>query len=398
MRRLLLGLVGVGTTACTAILGSFEVSDSVVAPVDGATIDGATPTGDASVDAPVVCESGTACGSTCVPDLKTAEKHCGACGHDCGGGSCIDGSCQIANLYEDQSRTVGTFSVAPTEIFFGVDDKLLACANTGCKGLPPRQVSQTQYGFSVAASRITDTVHFESAPVQNTERPAMYGCPLAGCPGVISFWQQDGLNGFGGPPIVAGMRVYANSGGNGLVTTTCAAGDCAKPGHLLGLKSTHGVAFDDNNVYFIDATTRGGAISKCGNLDASPCVPTVVVSGDASAIEDLVLFGNRLWWLLKGRDGYNEGKIVSCDLATNCTVGSPAAIVNGLNSPTQLAVDASGFYWLNGAGVIEKCLPGNCVGGPKPYISGPLADVHNFVLTDTAFYWADTHAFHKLAK
>lgn len=400
MRRFIFASFVIGSTACTGILGSFDVTDAVPTSPESSLSDTATssggPTTDGAVDAPLVCEAGLACGGSCV-DPNIEPKHCGRCGHDCGGGQCAAGVCQSTKVYEDLTVALGSFSVGATEVFFGSNDKLLACNANGCKGAPPRQAGQTQYGFRMAASRITDTLLFESAPVQNTERPAMGGCPLTGCPAVLDFWVGDGLNGFVDGPVVQGNQVYIVGGGVGLRWTTCTAGACVEPAHDLGIKSMHGLSFDTTNVYFVDAASRGGAISKCAHTD-NPCVPTPLVSGDASGVERVLVFENELLWIIKGRDDFSEGKIVSCNLPGGCVGSTPTPIANGLDSPVELAVDATGLYWINHAGVIQHCLPNGCPGGPQAFVAGPITTAHNLVLTDDAVYWGDAHAINKLAK
>ncbi|CAN5925775.1 hypothetical protein BH11MYX4_BH11MYX4_39920 [soil metagenome] len=399
---LLLGSVA-SLCACTALLGSFDVAADGVGPEAGTdsspSSDGPTPGVDAA-DAlpPVECKSPeVACGPVCA-NLMTAGDHCGKCTRSCGGGSCTQGVCGPAEIVKLTTSKINTMDVGAASVFFSIDDKLVSCPKEGCGGAPPKQLGQTMWGFGSVTAMNNGTVVFESAPVQNTTRPAMYGCPLAGCPAVLTSWIADGLNGFESRIRVQGGDVFVNSGGFGLAWTTCNAGACTSPGKTLGLKGTHGFVPAGPNVYFVDSTARGGAIAKCVQSETA-CMPTVVVPGDQTDVESLAFDNGTLYWIKKGRDGFTEGKLFGCSLASDCTVaGNVKLVVNGLDSPTDLMVDASGYYWITAAKKLQRCLPGNCPGGAQDLVPVALDAPHSLTHDLSFVYWAETFKITRLAK
>jgi len=391
----------VALSACTALLGSYEVGAGGGAPGDetgtggdgGTTTDGATPGADGAADAPIVCNAPeVACGPVCA-NLQTSVDHCGKCDRSCGGGTCTAGKCSTTMVVDLVGSKVTSMDVGANDVVFSFDDKLASCPKDGCKGAAPRQLGQTQYGFNNVVVLNNGTVVFESAPVQSTQRPAIYGCPLSGCPGVLTAWASDGLNGFEPRLRASGGDVFANGGGIGLVWTSCTAGTCTSPAKNFGpLKGTQTMTPTLTAVYF----AYGGNISRCLKTETT-CTPTVIVPGESP--ESMVADGGSLYWIRKGRDGFNEGKLMQCVLSTDCTVAANVkTIANGLDSPAELAVDASGAYWLTAGSRLQRCLPGNCPGGAQDFVPGALDTPHHLVATPNFLYWVEVTKIFRVAK
>lgn len=416
LRRLSLGIfigsasVVVLAAGCTGILGSFEVGPGGTADDGSTTTDGTTGTdgpsgndggGDGSVDAPPTCTAPeVACGNECA-NLKTSAKHCNACGRSCGGGTCTNGVCSPGVVVPGTTNDIQSFDVATGAVIFSTDDRLLSCPkDTGCTAtITPKQLGQTQYGFrTVTWQNSTNSILFESAPVQSTQRPAMYGCPPAGCPGVLDSWIGDGLGGFESRIRLANNEVYVSGGNTGLAWSTCSVGTCASPAHTLGLKGTHGFVAGGNQVYFVDSAARGGTIARCSKNDTA-CVPTTIVPGDHSSVEALELYQNTLYWIQKGRDGFNEGKIYACTLTLDCSViANQKVLVNGLDSPTELLVDAGGLTWITAGAKLQRCDNTACTGGAKDVLPAAIPGVHNIVTNAGFLYWAEPKRILRLAR
>ncbi len=158
-------------------------------------------------------------------------------------------------------------------------------------------------------------------------------------------------------------------------------------------KGTHGHAGTAALVYFIDATTRGSTIARCAVGDTA-CTPISVVPGDQSTVEGLALSGGKLFWLFPGRVGFIEGKLMSCDLPA-CTNVAPQA--TGLDSPSTLAVDANGAYWLTAGNKIQHCPANGCVGGQQDVIGG-LDTPHDLLTDGTFVYWAERTKISRVAE
>lgn len=344
------------------------------------------------------------CAGACV-DIGVSTTHCGRCDHDCGSGTCSVGVCQAMTLYT-ASLPVTAVAVSNTEAYFATNDdvnyvaKLLACPKEGC-ALTPRQVATMKWDIGPIAwvkdgGSTSGTVVFESAPTQSTVRPAFYPCPDSGCPATPSSVTSDGLGSFENKFVVVGSNVYYSSDHLQLNALTCNAGSCTN-GTTLGVGKFRPFTSNGTTTYFIDsydtANGHNGYILGCDLSQTPPCVPATVLASNVSSAMDLQIVDNALFWLLPGRDGFNEGKIASC-LLPGCTTVSD--IAKGLNSPTEMLADSNGVYVIDAAGKIQRCTSTTCSGGIQDWTSGTaprhLASDANFV------YWADGAVVRRIAK
>jgi hypothetical protein len=398
---------------CTALLGSFEVQAEGATDPSGGGGDGGAPGSeaggggaDSSVDAAIVCSTPgeQACGNVCAP-LATSGDHCGACGHSCGGGVCEAGRCKPFELYKG-ATPVGPLAVSDAQILFSpsrqtVDpatdqNKLVGCPKTGC-ALAPQQIAVMSYPIDAVAVPAKGNVVFLSAPTQNTQRPNLYSCSVVGCPAPPPSFVADGLNGISSRLQLVGDRVLYDLGGSGLSFSTClpGAGGCSGPTKLgtTTTRNTSAFSADAQHVCFVDALSRGGALSRCSTGDTA-CVPTVLEAGDHTDVTGTAIAAGKLFWTRPGRDGFNEGKLWVCDLPA-CATPKPLAL--GLNSPSDLMVDVSGAYWLTAAGQIQRCAPNGCLGGAQT-LTETLVSPHSLVADEAFLYWAEKTTISRLAK
>jgi hypothetical protein len=287
------------------------------------------------------------------------------------------------------------------DVFFESNEdpsfKLLACPKTSCKSAP-RQVTIMPFSIDAIDTPAPGTIAYLSAPQNSsgTERPAVFSCPTTGCPSPPVSFVGDGLNGLEPRLRSAGGTIYGVTGGTGLFWSACANGSCATPATFFtGTKGIHGFipAPLFNAVYFIDSSVRGSTIATC-TIGVTPCTPASVIAGDASLVEALVVFNGKLWWLIPGRDGFMEGKLVSCDLPA-CGTVTPTA--GALDSPKNLIVDASGAWWLTAGGKLQHCLPNGCTGGQQDVVPN-LDTPHDLLADDTFVYWGEKTKITRIAK
>ncbi len=172
MRRVLLGLFAVALMACSAILGLQEptVDNTIEAGGDGGG-------------------EGSACG-----DTSTSPQNCGACGHDCGGGTCAAGVCQPVLIVQNSSL------IAPYDMVVG-DDGYLYFTNysdmTGAKsaarvdktttnGTTPQILIDWTAKDGNPAQIAVSGGNFYFAVNSNFGDPYWHGgvvkCPVDGCP------------------------------------------------------------------------------------------------------------------------------------------------------------------------------------------------------------------------
>ncbi len=361
--------------------------------------------GSGSGGAPLTCTGSlTLCSAACV-NIATSGENCGKCGHSCGGSECKLGVCQPAAV-NVQTTPVDAVAVGASEIYFSTPassdgitpPKLFACPKTGCT-LAPRQIGSSAY-YIKPLILVNDTLVFESAPQQTTERPAMYACPTTGCPGTLASFVGDGLNGFAGPLFSVGTHAFYNGGGVGLGWTTCTAGTCSAGMNLVA-KGVRAVSGDATHLAFIDTSANGYRVASC-DYSGGTCTAAQLIAGDHSTVHATQLYGNKFYFLLPGRDTFYEGKLDSCSLADNCA--SITELARGLDSPTtypsppQLLVDASGSYWFTATTPkLQHCAPDTCTGGATD-LAGPYTTPDSLTADANFVYWVDAGTIWRVAK
>jgi hypothetical protein len=339
--------------------------------------------------------------------LDSNADHCGACGHGCGGGTCTAGRCAAVELYKGTNAVV-SIDVGANDLFLSTsdgaaDNKLLACPKTGCK-TTPRQVASMTYPIHAVQVIGNGTITFISAPQQTTERPAVYACPNAACPAIPTSIAADGLNGFEDRLRAQGDRIFMNAGGSGIQWSQCQpqGASCTTPTSKLGTatRGTSLFAPDVAKTYFIQRALGAAtsAISWCANTDTA-CVPAVLVDNVTSTddITGLVVRGQSLYWAKAGRDGFNEGRIRTCDLGAGTC--APKDVAVGLASPIELAADLAGnVYWITKDPMrIQRCAPNNCPGGPQD-LTPKLDQAHSLTIDADFVYWAEKASVSRIAK
>ena len=137
--------------------------DNVGGTVSGATIVGQTMHFSqafvgAATDAALTCQSTQKlCGAACV-DPQTDGKNCGACGSDCGTGTCEAGACKAAPPTISLTTFNGTTAADATWVAWQDEDggwTHLAAAATGVYHFTP---THTRYGVTVVCAQATATL------------------------------------------------------------------------------------------------------------------------------------------------------------------------------------------------------------------------------------------------
>lgn len=160
-------------------------------------------------------------GAPCSDDLQTDVANCGACGHDCASGGCVDGVCQPFGLDLDQ---FSMYPAGPVMVWQGLVLVPRAGANNGTDAeivsvptnydsttaVSPPQVS----GVDTAGIWGRGDTHVYYAP-QLTNNPAgLIACDST--PSCLTY-SFEGWNHFNGLAQV-GVRLYATIGGDALVS------------------------------------------------------------------------------------------------------------------------------------------------------------------------------------
>lgn len=390
------------------VVASSCVGDEPVTTFDGGSLADASPAEDRSAPTPDASSSAVdtgapdaapactapqvACGSTCV-ELAMSVEHCGACGRSCGGGACVAGACGVA-LVRDNIAEANGFGIDETTLYYGSADKIFSCPIATCATAAPKQlVAMGQYP---AERPYVDSsfMYFQSAPNQTTQRPAIYRCPVAGCPNPAVAIMGDGLNGIGSYRTFA-KSAYANLGGSGVNRVDCGAGACAAPAVVVP-RPVGSFAVDAQRVYFEDTTGGGAGLATCPLVGGCATRTTVTAMRVMGGIE---VVGNLVYYIGPGITQGGHG-VYACPTTGGCA--APTPLTRTAVPLDNLAADAQGIFWTEGD-KLQSCSSVACAGGVKTVTSG-LADVRHvqldpkFVYFETAGTAAGTRAVRRIAR
>lgn len=350
---------------------------------------------------PVTCQDfETACSGSCV-DPTSSKTNCGSCGHDCGGGACVDSVCQPFVVRDALDHPV--FDIDDGNVYFSSGNKLLSCPLGGCAGASPRQIGSVAYDIQKApngALRVGggNVIFVSSSPDQGQDY--LYQCATStGCTTPPAHIGSSGNQAFGDAFVVHGSDVYWTI--NRLLDhASCApSGACTSPEGLYPSVSpiTGVVAADDAGVYFTEKSDSG-IILRCPT-SGSGCAPTPIGTA-AKSVTQLAAQGQKVWILSSGGDGYVDGSIRTCPM--NDPTCSGTLFADRLPFPTEFAVDANAVTWINRDGYggkpeIVTCPIGGCAGGPRT-LAKVEADANGLRSDERYVYWATGARILRVAK
>ena len=350
--RTLLALLvsAAAATACTAILGDFDVGTGA-GNGDGGSNEGGSGDGATGGDGAVPCTADqTACSGSCF-DLKTSATNCGKCGKTCFGGTCSGSVC--APYVVAKSPTTGTVAKLAT------DGTRVVWADTGI-------VAVLQIGAG-GGSAIT------LAPVSSTSGGV--GQELALANGLVAFNYIGGSS----PPAVGIAQVDVADSGIALIPGTLAVSAVSMNPNATHLfyANSHGTMSDLN-----DCTISPG--------DAGPC--TGVGGGrfgNETAADSTYMFFD-----LTGADVFPAQSGLYLD-TVGATIGADNPTIFTTAVAQSLAVDGTWAYWtesLDGGApsVMHRTLesaPGTSLQTPVDVMAAPA------FATDGAnvYYWNGTN-------
>lgn len=268
-----------------------DADGTVDVPADVATD---TP-GDTPVDTPVDTVDDSGCppgtgdcdgnpGNGCETDTTSDAANCGACGHDCDGGTCVASMCQPVHVADPPGTSTGPWNgflaVGPSNVYFSY-----AATPTGGVALAPKDGS--------SCSCIECDVGEPREIV--TDSTSVY-------------WSNPGINELKSAPLGGGTPSTLWSGSVGSA-----------------------VAVDASHVYWWDSSSNTVMMA---DLDGSS--PTTVASGQPN-VHSIAAHSGHVFWT-SGND------VVGIDISG----GSHTTFASGLNSPRTVATDGSHVYWMIG--------------------------------------------------
>ncbi len=354
----------------------------------------------------VSCDSGYGlCSNDCVL-LTTDANNCGTCGHGCGpGATCSGGKCQAVALAANLSAPNGLqgLDVSPDGVYFTASGGVFSCGLTSCPATGPQQIGggfgQT---FAVVVTRglSPNLVAFDGTPAEPGPSDFLYTCPVGGCATTVpsvTAWGGKSQSGLGTITALAGSVYYLTEGTGGSRISRCSGAGISTCTQLTspgGLASdTYNFAVDANNLYYFapsSTTSSYDDLVACSTATtpctvSAPLATAVFLPGKVTAYG-----GNVYWWAGKSAD-----PLLAC-AATGCS-NSPTTIVKPVDGVSELFVDASGVYWINTTGVLNKCPLTGCPGTGPTIITSGISGAKFLKVQGTSAYWLGTSAVYRIA-
>jgi hypothetical protein len=386
------------------------VGDSTITPMGDGGVDASmdvvqqndSPSDVVTMDVSIKCDGGStviACGGTCV-DISSSGSSCGACNHDCGGGTCTGGACQPVVVVD--TLTYPVFDVDGTNVYYNKGDsntgELDSCAlATGCKLAPttigaPGLVYPSNNGGKVLL--LGKNLAFFGELASNPGRARLFACDGAtGCGTAPPTILNAGLQSFDSDLATYGSDVYFTYY-HYLVHATCTAPNTCSANENLaavtGVWPRIGLSADATAVYYVDPTSH--ALVSCPK--SGPCTPATLLASLSSTALNTAAYGGNVYVLDSNMSGYSKGTIVVCPNTGTCT---PSTFVNTQPYPTLITADAQGVYWFDSdAQDIKMCPLTGCKPSTRTLATKQAATVLH---TDASFvYWATATQILRVAK
>lgn len=394
--------------SCRAVLG-FEpltaMDDAATLPADGSTTqDGGEAGGDAA-------EAG------CVTDLTVDPKHCGRCGHDCGGGTCESGKCQPVRLADGLASPEGIV-VDATDVFVAEWDqhrilKLGKTAGGPCAGTPLAPSCVFAAGTAHVWRPTALGIDAQNVYWANTGAGTAHeirSCPRAGCGGQsaakVAQLGDEALGHLFGEDVLPlelvvrdGQVFWPESMGGAIRSAPVGGGPVTtylESGGFMPLA----IAVDDQDIFFTDDTnqhpTRIQSVPRDGSARDGGAAVKIIADTPARPYGIGLSASGDLYWTVPFIAEDGDG-VVQAAPKTGAGSGGGAigAVAASQLDPRALIVDAKNVYWLQtgstkaATGMLVYCPLSGCPNdGPIVLASQQRAPRH-LTQDDQMIYWSN---------
>ncbi|HEY2366067.1 MAG TPA: hypothetical protein VGH87_06775 [Polyangiaceae bacterium] len=338
---------------------------------------------DASVDAPssdaksdvVVVDAG------CTADTQNDKKNCGTCGHDCVGGQCSAGVCQVATLVAGQAA-ISAIAPTQTKLYWSRGATTTQHGGIFSSDLDGQNLAMLYDGnssYCMGLQVTSNATYFDCG--NEIYKCALPSCsqtptPLLAMSGVAAtaldatnqalyfsvgtpYNQQTG--GF-----VASMPLSGTGSYTRLVTA-----DQPSPNSLL---IANGVVYWlDSGTYTNDNITGNGGV-RSAPLGTNQIFADLVNDKTAIDYTGLALSGSTIYYGIGSGNAIHSVATIGGSFSTYTTSTTNEILV--------LIADANALYWADNS-KIEKCALGSCT-TPQTFASGQNPSV---MAQDTASVW-----------
>ena len=342
------------------------------------------------------CSAGQeACAANCV-DIQTNAAHCGACGHDCQGGPCNAGKCQIVTLANTEANvngmvvdatgvtwTMGTAgggvrrcakdgtakvtlqtggpafgpSSSGTDVFWSYATKIWRCTLPSCGT-----------GAVAIATSATYPVATAFDPGEGRVYWANEGTPAsaAGSIGSIKLGASASESSVAGPlpfPTVLlisnGFLYWTNYGTFSNGSAYDNNGRVSRAPLGVGKAEETVVPFDPTHTFEPLALAVSGTTIFWGRDGATPLFAKVgagtpiVFDDRGMGVTAIAADATNVYWAVSSLSG-SDGKILTCPVS-GCPLSGPTILAQNLGLPSVVALDATAIYWgTSGSGLVQK--------------------------------------------
>ena len=368
------GFSGVGTGA------------DVVDRPDGAVLgDGAVLAESGATDAAI--ESGGDAATICVADKASDPLNCGACGHDCMGGTCLAGSCQPISVGAVVEPSAQGLFVDATNVYWtntGPGGQIKKCAIGGCAGAPTALAAGLSSPNAVLAAG--NDVFWTNFGAYTLMKCAIAGCNLT--PATLTLVSVT-VNSFG-RLASDGATLFFSDGGSGIIRSCPLAGCGAGPTVLATSQDDPwGITVDSTSIYWVNDAAAGSVVTcpktGCG---AGNNLLVTLANGQNSA-RTMAIDVDSTYWVTQG-----AGTVMKCQ-KTGCAQ-SPTMLASGLTNPQGVAVDDTWVYFTEPSANAVKKVPKN--GGIVVLVAGNQKGAFNVAVDAKWVYWTNNVAVGSVMK
>ena len=317
--------------------------------------------------------AGLMCGATCVNRL-TDPKNCGACGHDCLGGTCAMGACTPVSITPVQEAPIN-LTIDTNNLYFR--------RGSGASGI----VARLPKTAGAAVANMALNQNGQGAMVSDDSRLYFFGnrqvssCAIPACAGGVQMLAPAIPTMTLGTDIieltfnVPKSRVFWSDGTR--ITSVATVGGATRNHFTNNMRSP--VALDANFIYYVAAASISNpnrTLQKLRALDPPMLAQIVDFPTGAAIPREFSMTTGRLFW--------NTGSnIAALPLPEPAGTAIPPAFFTGAVS--SIFVEGTTLFFGSG-NTVRSCPVTGCGAGPR-VVANPTCAVREVVADARAVYW-----------